>query len=319
MAKCFLSPTVTVAAAVSLIAIFADAAPLENTNVKRDNPVGGPLPLPFPLSDFTSSVASVENTYCAGDNVPGLQIGDQTLLYTTGNGFTTTRVNIYHSVSLGLVVAHMGTNSSAILSILADVDPIPVPPNPALGLPDSVFLFQGFQNSWESSWDAVNGLLYKAREAYPTLPFFLTGHSQGAADCLLSAMAIAKEFGPDSISKIITYGPPRLGNPAFADAFDAYFKGRYTGVTNGNDWVSDVPPPAWGYRHPSGMVWINPANSTNYEFYPDQEDLNGIDSRFPELIDPATGQLYWEDHRGIYMHSSMGTTHGPCPARVGGF
>ena len=312
MAKSFLSLIVTVAAASSSIAIkFADAVPTENTNLNRDNPVGGPLPLPFPLSDFTSSVASVQNTYCVGDNVPGLQIGDQTLLYTTGNGFTTTRVNIYHSVSLGLVVAHMGTNSSAILSILADVDPIPVPPNPALGLPDSVFLFQGFQNSWESSWDAVNGLLYKAREAYPTLPFFLTGHSQGAADCLLSAMAIAKEFGPDSISKIITYGPPRLGNPAFADAFDAYFKGRYTGVTNGNDWVSDVPPPAWGYRHPSGMVWINPANSTNYEFYPDQEDLNGMNSRFPEIIDPATGQLYMEDHRGIYMHSRMGVMYGP--------
>ena len=306
MAK-YLLPLAT--AAASLIAAVTDAVPTAgNTNfMRRDSPVGGPLPLPFPVSDFTSSVASVQNTYCAGDNVPGLQFGDQTLLYTTGDAVTTVRVNVYHSESLGIVVAHMGTNLSAILSVLADVDAIPVPPNPALGLSDSVFLFQGFQNSWETSWDALKTLLYKAREAYPTLPFFLTGHSQGASDCMLSAMAIAKEFGPDSISKIITYGPPRLGNPAFADAFDAYFKGKYTGVTNGNDWVSEVPTPAMGYRHPSGMVWIYPANSTNWSFYPDQEDMNGINSRFPELIDPATGQLYWGDHQGIYMHSSMGT------------
>ena len=301
--------------------VFTNAFPTaaeQEYNTKRDNPIGGPLALPFPVSDFTQTVSSLHNTYCGPEyNKPGQKVGDQTILYSIGDGDDEPRVTIYHSDSLGLIAAYMGTNLSSIISTLADVDSVGVPSDPILDLPDSVLVFQGFQNSWRSSWDDVKDRLHKARQIYPNDTLTITGHSQGGADAILGAISIRNEFGAEFINKIITYGPPRTGNNVFADIFDSYFKGRYTGVTNGADWVSDVPPPYIGYRHPSGMVWINPANSTSWGFYPDQEDLNGIDSRIPQYIDPETHGLYWYDHRGVYMHSMMHDSE--CPTIVGGY
>ena len=306
-----------VALSLILLIPFKGLSKASPTNSKpRDNIIGGPLPLPFPVSDFTKTVASVQNTYCGvGYNDPDTKIDDQTILYSLGDGSTEPRVNIYHSDSLGLIVAYMGTNLTSTPSVGRLAELYLVPADPALGLPSDAQVIKGWQDGWSISWNDVKSSLYKAKDTYPDLKLVVTGHSQGSADGELAALSILKEFGSDFISKIITYGPPRVGNQAYADAFDSHFKGRHTAVTNGNDWVQSLPPPI-GFRHVSGMTWIYPPNSTSWGFYPDQEDLNGVDTHPPELID--NGQIFWGDHQGIYMHSSMGI-HSPCPAKVGGF
>lgn len=39
-----------------------------------------------------------------------------------------------------------------------------------------------------------------------------------------------------------------------------------------------------GFQHPSGQVWINPANTTNWAYYPGQENVHGADTvLFPPL------------------------------------
>ena len=294
----------------------------ENKTSSSDNIVGGPLPIPFPLSDFTITAGLTQNTYCYDENnTPGVKVDDNTDLWSLGADSFADRITIYHSPSLGIVMAYMGTNASNSASEFENSQLELIPSDPAVGLPLGALVLKGFNDLFVSSWEPyVKPALYQVKGSYPDLPIFMTGHSQGSGTAQLTAMAIAKEFGPDSISKVITYGPPRAGNIFWADAFDAVFNGRYAGVTNGNDWVSDWPPLLSGYEHPSGMVWINPANSTNYQFYPDQEDLNGIDSRIPELIDPTTGTTYWGDHQGIYMHSWIGVyLYGPCPGQIGGY
>jgi hypothetical protein len=110
-----------------------------------------------------------------------------------------------------------------------------------------------------------------------------------------------------------------VGNAAFADAFDTRFNGTFTGVVNGRDWVPSVPFVDMGYWHPSGLVWINPANSTGWQFYPGQENTNFMSAYSPLYFYPNTATLDFDDHQGIYMHGSMGTTQGPCPAKVGGY
>ena len=281
--------------AANLIATLTYATPV----TERDGP-SGPLALPFPVSDFTMTAASVRNTYCGPENNRiGIKIGDQTLLKSYADS-TPERVNIYRSDSLGIIVAYMGTNLANNVSLLANIQNSSIPANEALGLPPRARVLEGSQNIWNLGWNEVKVGLHQARQASPGLPIVVTGHSHGGGTCLLAAMSIAKEFGADSISKVIAFAPPRVGNKAFADAFDSVFKGRYTGVTNGADWVSEVPPMSSEHRHPSGMVWISPPNSTSWGFYPDQEDLNGIDSRTPKFVDPKTGKIYYGDHFGEY-------------------
>ncbi|KAF2995168.1 hypothetical protein E8E14_002256 [Neopestalotiopsis sp. 37M] len=275
--------------------------------------------LPFPVSDFTTTVGSVQNTYCGSTfNQPGQKIGDQTLLKAYGNGDSSQRANIYHSESLGIIVAYEGTNLSSLISIVHDVTAIAVPPSLALGIPLDNFVYGGWQDAWLATWVGVQQGLREVTAQYNTSKIVVTGHSLGAAIALLGALAIEKEFG--NVDKVIAYGVPRVGNPAFANSFDKIFSGRYTGVTNGNDWVPSVPFEWMGYRHPSGMVWINPANTTSWTYYEGQENAKGPQAAgTPEFFYPGTATLYFGDHQGIYMHNSMGTTYGPCPAAAGGY
>ncbi|ETS85796.1 hypothetical protein PFICI_03821 [Pestalotiopsis fici W106-1] len=289
----------------------AQALPGTNLEIRGD--------LPFPVSDFTTTVGSVQNTYCgSAANQPGQKIGDQTLLKAYGNGDSTQRANIYYSNSLGIIVAYEGTNLSSLTSIVHDVAAVQTVPALDLGIPASNLVDAGFQSAWYATWADVKQGLYEVTAQYNSSNIVVTGHSLGAAAALFAALAIQKEFG--IVDKVIAYGVPRVGDPAFANSFDQVFLGKYTGVTNGNDWVPSVPYQWMGYRHLSGMVWINPANTTSWTFYPGQENPSGPQAAgTPEYFYPGTATLYFGDHQGIYMHNSMGTVYGPCPAAAGGY
>lgn len=283
--------------------------------------------LPWEESYFTKTVASVQNAYCSSEfNQIGMQIGDQTLLNSiTYQGNDSMRVNIYHSQSLGIILAYMGTNGKSIASVLIDVDLLLVEPDEALGIPSNVRVGQGWQQQWNNSWPQVESALEDILQTYQNVSIQVIGHSQGAAVAQLAALAINKSF-PQKIDRVVGYGCPRVGNADYAQAFDSIFKGRYTDVTNGADPVWYYVP-RLGYTHPSGVVWINPANSTNYFYYVDGED-NGPSHSLPEYFSPASVQRFpyvdLSDHEGIYMHSSLGGTSneygdGPCPAEIGGY
>ncbi|KAH6989808.1 Alpha/Beta hydrolase protein [Ilyonectria sp. MPI-CAGE-AT-0026] len=302
---------------VSALVLFTNLSQPANA---LPNPIkkSGDNDLPFSLSHFTSTVASVQNTYCGSTyNVPGVKFGDQTLVYALGDGDTVQRANIYHSKSLGIILAYQGTNLSSFVSSVHNVEAFQTLPDEDLGLPLGSAVFAGFQVAWAGSWDHVKQSLREAMQKYPEDKVIVTGHSQGAAIALLGALSIHHTFG-DVIQEVIAYGVPRVGNAVFATAFDKAFEGKYTGVINGADWVPNLPPQFLNYRHPSGTVWINPANTTSWKFYDGQENSE-VNTRKTEMFYPGTLRFNWGDHQGIYMHSLMGTVLGPCPARVGGY
>lgn len=279
--------------------------------------------LPFEESFFTQTVASVQNTYCKDEhNYPGLKIGDQTLNKSISYGGRAQRVNIYTSDSLGIIVAFQGTNFSNFESAIEDINLFHVPVHSSTGLSRGSTVFAGWQAQFLKSWKDVKTSLSELLKDHPNEKVQVIGHSQGAAIAQIAALAIDHAFG-DVIDKIVCYGPPRVGNFLFAAAFDRKFKGRFVGVTNGEDWVYSVPPQIFGYQHPSGVVWINPGNSTNYEYFTGTEDPQGPSGNFPEYFSADSVKtfpfLFMGDHTGVYMHSSLGLSEGPCPAQVGGF
>ena len=101
----------TLALFVGLLTSMAStvtATPVLHRQVGSNSSLSPPTTqLPFPVSYYQILAGLSQETFCPSQNKPGLKIGDAVLLNTTGNGDTQQRVNVYHSKSLGTVVAYM--------------------------------------------------------------------------------------------------------------------------------------------------------------------------------------------------------------------
>ncbi|KAG6332031.1 hypothetical protein ID866_7058 [Astraeus odoratus] len=82
----------------------------------------------------------------------------------------------------------------------------------------------------------------------------IVGHSLGGAIALIDSVYLPLWLPQDISFTTITYGLPRVGNPAFAAYVDAHT--NLTHVNNKYDPVPTVPPQFTGYAHPNGEVHI---------------------------------------------------------------
>jgi triacylglycerol lipase len=109
----------------------------------------------------------------------------------------------------------------------------------------------GFKDAFERVWPRVHDRL---QSLAPSRSVWFTGHSLGAALATLAAERFAATSG------VCTIGCPRVGDAAFASAFDARFEGRSVRYVNDADIVTHVPPrlPLLPYKHTGGLRHIAP-------------------------------------------------------------
>ncbi|WP_018691173.1 lipase family protein [Algicola sagamiensis] len=93
----------------------------------------------------------------------------------------------------------------------------------------------GFYHSVLSMASSIRQDMQQLRQQQP---LYVTGHSLGAAQALLSVLMIdeLKDF-----TQIINYGQPRVGNKAFQRWVDLVIAGRYFRQVNEGDPVPEVP------------------------------------------------------------------------------
>lgn len=282
--------------------------------------------LPFwEESNYTDLAAAVQDTYCNSVSSSNFSVGSDKLLKSLDYGEGEQKINVYHSDKFGIVVAYQGTNSSSLDDQLHDYDLAFWPPDKELGIASDALIFHGWLVQFRKSWDDLKPAIQSALSEYPSDKVVVSGHSMGSAIAQLGALAIYHEFG-NVLDKVVAFAPPRVGNLAYAAAFDSVLKGSanvssYTGVWNGDDWVPALPLYAWGFVHPSGMIWIKQENGTDYSYYSNTEDPFGPAG--PTHVDHLLGLvdgdiLYWGAHDGFYMKTQIGASSGPCPAIVGG-
>lgn len=276
--------------------------------------------LPFDIDLFKKAGIASQWTNCALEyNQPGVEMYDLRLNATCPYGpDSEARVNLYTSKQNEIIVAYEGMNGSNPDSTLHVAEFWLDKCDPVLGLSSQARVFHGVHAQFLRSWAQIQSPLSKLIQDYPDRKVLVVGHSLGASMCQLAALAIHNTFG-DVISNVIGLGPPRIGNRAYGSDFDAVFKGRYSGVINGRDGIPRLPLQIMGYHHPSGMVWINPANSSSYHYYTNGEDPRGPDSVIPKFfnIDEIfKGHLskagYSGDHLGIYFGVHTGGAGGNC-------
>jgi pimeloyl-ACP methyl ester carboxylesterase len=144
-----------------------------------------------------------------------------------------------------LLVAFRGTQPDQWADILADAKVSQVPW-------DVGQVHSGFAGALKDIWPNLSsklGTLARGRSVW------FCGHSLGAALATLAA------YRYEGTSGVCTLGSPRVGDPAFAAAFNARVASKSLRYVNDEDVVTHVPPPvllAWRYMHVDPRRFIAP-------------------------------------------------------------
>ncbi|KAJ7173602.1 alpha/beta-hydrolase [Mycena filopes] len=172
-----------------------------------------------------------------------------------------------------LVVAHEGTDTRSILSILNDVQ---------LGLVDlnvtrfpssagqGIKVHSGFQQTFERTADGLLAGVLKGLTDTGAKKVAVTGHSLGAAVATMTAAFLKNSVDPSVDISLAVFGLPRGGNQAWADFLDNTVGVKY--MTNQNDPIPTVPPRALGFQHPAGEVHSFDASQGNFTACPGQDN-----------------------------------------------
>jgi len=128
-------------------------------------------------------------------------------------------------------------------------------------------IHSGFYMAWRSVEKAIAIPVAEQFAQYPDYQLLITGHSMGGALATLLGLSY-QNLGKSPF--VITFGQPRVGNPAFANFVDTVFSpldltdsqklvnsSSLMRVTHGNDPVAHIPFQDWGYRHHGGEYWIH--------------------------------------------------------------
>lgn len=131
------------------------------------------------------------------------------------------------------LVVFTGTDPVVLANWLTDFNALPTPDG----------MHAGFAAALRVVWPALEAAL---RDDARGGRLVFAGHSLGAA---LAALAARRAVAFTTVDAVYTFGMPRCGGKAFAEAYDALLGNRTYRLVNGHDIVPTVPPSRFGFRH----------------------------------------------------------------------
>ncbi|EGN98358.1 hypothetical protein SERLA73DRAFT_161166 [Serpula lacrymans var. lacrymans S7.3] len=217
------------------------------------------------LSDLAPYTEFARAAYCSPSIVQGWACGEACqavpgfqVSLTGGDGNDIQYYYVgYWPDQNAVVVAHQGTDPTQFVSDLTDAT-IPMENlNSTLfpGVDSSVMVHSGFANEHAQTAPAILAEVKSLISANNAETVILIGHSLGGALSELECMFMALNL-PSSIAiQGVTYGTPRVGNPAWASLFDSKI-GNFSRINNEKDIVPIVPGRFLGFSHVQGEVHI---------------------------------------------------------------
>ena len=112
---------------------------------------------------------------------------------------------------------------------------------------------RGFWHALTIAWNPLFEILKTFRN--DNQPIWLTGHSLGGALASLAAFRL-HYFTDFSFQGLYTYGQPRVGSWAFCNFVNYDLRPRMFRFANNNDFVTFVPPFAFGYGHLGQLYYL---------------------------------------------------------------
>ncbi|EIM80306.1 alpha/beta-hydrolase [Stereum hirsutum FP-91666 SS1] len=268
-------------------------------------------PAQFSRIAYCSS-AAVEAWNC-GAPCQALGMNGVTPLVVGGDGGQTPRFFVSHdNKTQSIVVAHQGTDSSNVLSIINDAEFLDVGINTTLfpNAGSNVSVHDGFGKAQARTAQTILSTVQSGLSTYNVSKVLITGHSLGAAIATMDAVMLRMQLPTSVEMNTVVFGAPRGGNEAWADLVDATLGGNFTYITHKDDPVPLVPPQFLGYVHPSGEVHIvatddASGNATQTISCPGRENENCSDGN--SLLASSVS-----DHLGPYF-ANVSMSGSSCP------
>ncbi|KAG1906642.1 Alpha/Beta hydrolase protein [Suillus fuscotomentosus] len=156
-----------------------------------------------------------------------------------------------------VVVAHEGTDPTSILAVLTDANGLVEHLDSTLfpGVDRSIKVHSGFADEHAKTASAILTEVKSLISQYNATSVTLVGHSLGAALAEIECVFMALNLPSHITIKGVTFGTPRVGNPAWAALFDSLVS-DFKRVNHKKDIVPIVPGPELGYSHVHGEVHI---------------------------------------------------------------
>jgi len=308
-------------ALISLLSLLPSAlsAPLFGLSLGSDGNASTEAATPFTLADAESSLLRPAQfarvAYCSSKAITAWSCGQPcqdlgsnvTFLQSGGDEGLIPLYFIAHDADdQSIVVAHEGTDSKNILSILNDAKFGLVDLN-ATRFPETagkgIQVHSGFQQTFERTADGLLAGVMKALADTGEKKVVVTGHSLGAAIATMTGAMIKNAVDPSVEVTVSGFGLPRGGNQEWADFLDSGV--GVTFMSNQNDPVPTVPPRFLGFQHSSGEIHIVDDSQKNFIACPGQDNENCATGN--SLVDVDVG-----NHKGPYF-DDISFGHSACP------
>jgi len=202
-----------------------------------------------------------------------------------------------------IIVAHQGTDSSNILSIINDAE-FGLEPLDTTFFPNAssdVKTHDGFAKTFARTADQILGNVTDALQSKNVNKVEIHGHSLGAAVAVMDAVFLRQHLDPSVSISTTVFGLPRSGNQEWADLVDKTIPGLVH-IHNKNDPVGTVPPRFLGFQHFSGEIHIQ-SNNTSLNC-PGQENKDSDCVDGESLFDSSISNHLGPYYANISMSSS---------------
>jgi predicted lipase len=160
-----------------------------------------------------------------------------------------------------LVVVFRGTIESAVSNLVEDayIYPRTQAWKGFRKVPQDVYVHPGFWEAWGVLKPGIMMGIKMGMIQYNATKITFTGHSLGGALATIAAMDYWVETG--TVSKVITYGCPRVGNYYFAHFYESVFQTNSFRFVNHYDFIPHLPFEDMGYYHTSVEYWFQNGTS----------------------------------------------------------
>ncbi|KAI9058382.1 alpha/beta-hydrolase [Trametes sanguinea] len=246
--------------------------------------------------------SKVQNWQCgqACDALPGFQ---PTLTGGDGNAIQQFFVG-YWPQQNSVVVAHEGTDPLKFESDLTDINFFLDDLDTSLfpGMTSAIQVHNGFAAEHAKTASTILTEVKRLISQKGAKQVITIGHSLGGALAELDSLFFTLQL-PSSIHvKAVTYGTPRVGNPAWAQMIDSKVP-DFVRINNEKDLIPIVPGRFLGFQHPHGEIHIvSPGNAVSCSGDDDADDSQCTIKTVPNILE---GNIL--NHLGPYEGISIGT------------